>query len=153
MWFPGLVAIVASLWVFAFMKESPESMGFPAVAGPVRLSKAQKKAQKEEAATSAAAASPAAAAGKAPGAEKPSMIRTLLDDVLTNPHIWLLAIAYFFVYVVRQGVTSWFVFYLKERGTIRTAPALPTKIPRALADMRSRRVRGALGVGGGAHHV
>ena len=124
MFAPGLVAIVASLWVFAFMKESPESMGFPAVAGPVRLSKAQKKAQKEEAATSAAAASPAAAAGKAPGAEKPSMIRTLLDDVLTNPHIWLLAIAYFFVYVVRQGVTSWFVFYLKERGAANPAVAV-----------------------------
>ena len=34
------------------MKESPESMGFPAVAGPVKLSKAQKKAQKEAAAFS-----------------------------------------------------------------------------------------------------
>jgi hypothetical protein len=46
-----------------------------------------------------------------------------------------------------------FAFYLKERGTIRTAPALATKIPRELAEMMSRRVRGALGVGGGAHHV
>ena len=52
------------------------------------------------------------------------MIRTLLDDVLTNPHIWLLAIAYFFVYVIRQGVTSWFVFYLKERGAANPAVAV-----------------------------
>ena len=104
------------------MKESPESMGFPAVAGPVKLSKAQKKAQKEAAA--AASSSTTAAADKTPAPKKPSMIRTLLDDVLTNPHIWLLAIAYFFVYVIRQGVTSWFVFYLKERGAANPAVAV-----------------------------
>ena len=118
---------ISSQWVFAFMKESPESMGFPAVAGPVKLSKAQKKAQKEKAAADAAAASTTAgtsAAAAAAPAKKPSMIRTLLDDVLTNPHIWLLAVAYFFVYVIRQGVTSWFVFYLKERGAANPAVAV-----------------------------
>jgi OPA family sugar phosphate sensor protein UhpC-like MFS transporter len=35
-----------------------------------------------------------------------------------NPYVWLLAIAYFFVYVVRQGVTSWFIFYLQARPHI-----------------------------------
>ena len=113
-------------WVFAFMKESPESMGFPAVAGPVKLSKAQKKAQKEAAAAAASAASSTSStsAPKVEAPKKPSMIRTLLDDVLTNRHIWLLAIAYFFVYVIRQGVTSWFVFYLKERGAANPAVAV-----------------------------
>ena len=108
------------------MKESPESMGFPAVAGPVKLSKAQKKAQKEAAAAAASAASSTSStsAPKVEAPKKPSMIRTLLDDVLTNRHIWLLAIAYFFVYVIRQGVTSWFVFYLKERGAANPAVAV-----------------------------
>lgn len=36
-----------------------------------------------------------------------------MEDCLKNPYIWLFAISYFFVYVVRQGVTSWFIFYLK----------------------------------------
>lgn len=41
----------------------------------------------------------------------------LVKDVLKNPYIWGLALTYFFIYVVRQGVTSWFVFYLiKAKG-------------------------------------
>lgn len=36
----------------------------------------------------------------------------LLNNVLKNPYIWGMALTYFFIYVVRQGVTSWFVFYL-----------------------------------------
>lgn len=36
-----------------------------------------------------------------------------MDNCLKNVYVWLFAIAYFFVYVVRQGVTSWFIFYLK----------------------------------------
>ena len=100
---PAAVAAAVSLFVAAFMKESPESQGFPAVGGAV--------VKKE--APAAAAPTPTA---------KPSLVRTLLDDVLSSPAVWLLALAYFFVYVVRQGVTSWFVFYLKEKGA--AAPAL-----------------------------
>ena len=39
-----------------------------------------------------------------------------MEDCLKNPYVWLFAISYFFVYVVRQGVTSWFIFYLKVRA-------------------------------------
>ena len=46
--------------------------------------------------------------------------------MLKNPFIWGMALTYFFVYVVRQGVTSWFVFYLiKARPTL---PALPCSL-------------------------
>ena len=45
--------------------------------------------------------------------KKPSMLQALTSDVLTSPYVWLFAISYFFVYVVRQGTTSWFIFYLK----------------------------------------
>lgn len=39
------------------------------------------------------------------------------SQVLKNPYIWGMALTYFFIYVVRQGVTSWFVFYLiKAKG-------------------------------------
>lgn len=41
------------------------------------------------------------------------MIQALTSDVLTSPYVWLFAISYFFVYVIRQGTTSWFIFYLK----------------------------------------
>lgn len=45
--------------------------------------------------------------------EKPGLLTLLVEDCLKNPYVWLFAISYFFVYVVRQGVTSWFIFYLK----------------------------------------
>jgi hypothetical protein len=50
------------------------------------------------------------------GEKKKGVIEILLQDVLRNPYVWAFAISYFFVYVVRQGVTSWFVFYLKVRS-------------------------------------
>ena len=40
-------------------------------------------------------------------AEKPSMISVLIKTVLKNPYIWGMALTYFFIYVIRQGVTSW----------------------------------------------
>ena len=46
--------------------------------------------------------------------EKPSLLELLLQNVLKNPYIWGMALTYFCIYVVRQGVTSWFVFYLMK---------------------------------------
>ena len=54
--------------------------------------------------------------GAAAPEEKPGLLTMLVEDCLKNPYVWLFAIAYFFVYVVRQGVTSWFIFYLKARA-------------------------------------
>lgn len=48
--------------------------------------------------------------------DKPGLLTLLVEDCLKNPYVWLFAISYFFVYVVRQGVTSWFIFYLKVRA-------------------------------------
>ena len=45
--------------------------------------------------------------------EKPGLLKLLVDNCLKNVYVWLFAISYFFVYVVRQGVTSWFIFYLR----------------------------------------
>jgi hypothetical protein len=39
--------------------------------------------------------------------KKPSMIEVLMTNVLKNPYIWGMALTYFFIYVIRQGVTSW----------------------------------------------
>ena len=48
--------------------------------------------------------------------QKESLLSLLLNNVLKNPYIWGMALTYFFIYVVRQGVTSWFVFYLIKVG-------------------------------------
>ena len=43
---------------------------------------------------------------------KPSIMEALKDECLKNPFTWLFAISYFFVYIVRTGVTAWFIHFL-----------------------------------------
>lgn len=56
--------------------------------------------------------------------QKINLWENLLHNVLSNPFIWGLAFTYFCVYIVRQGITSWSVFYLiKEKGVIDAGAA------------------------------
>jgi sugar phosphate permease len=99
MWAPGAIGLVVGALVLLLCRDKPEDVGFPPVE-PV----------------------PAAR----PGAEKkkPDVLKQLVNTVLKNPFIWGMALTYFFIYVVRQGVTSWFVFYLiKEKGVADAADA------------------------------
>jgi sugar phosphate permease len=94
MWAPGAVGLVVGLFLLIAVKDSPEKIGYP----PVEIV-AKKQAK--------------------PGQAKPkeSLLQLLVQNVLKNPYIWGMALTYFFIYVVRQGVTSWFVFYLmKAKG-------------------------------------
>ena len=109
---PAAVAAAVSVLVALFMKESPEAAGYPPVTEP--------------AAAKAGGGGATAATASAVGGEKKkkTMMESLTQDCLRSPAVWLLALAYFFVYVVRQGVTSWFVFYLKARGVPNPAVAV-----------------------------
>jgi sugar phosphate permease len=89
MWAPGLVGLTVGVLLLFGVRDSPESCGFP----PVEVVAVKKKADGSE-------------------APKEGLLSMLLNNVLKNPFIWGMALTYFFVYVVRQGVTSWFVFYL-----------------------------------------
>jgi sugar phosphate permease len=93
MYAPGIVGLVFAAVVLLFMKDTPENFGHAPVSTP-------KPKQKEGAADE----------------KKPSMIQALKTEVLTSPYVWLFAISYFFVYVIRQGATSWLIFYLKHKG-------------------------------------
>ena len=42
------------------------------------------------------------------------MIQRLLTNVLSSGRIWVLALAFLCVYLLRQGLTTWLVFYLVE---------------------------------------
>lgn len=96
MWAPALAGLVMGAVILFTVRDSPESVGYPPV------ERAQEAASKASDATHEV---------------KPSLIKLLIDNVLTNPFIWGMALTYFFIYIVRQGVTSWFVFYLiKEKG-------------------------------------
>jgi MFS transporter, OPA family, sugar phosphate sensor protein UhpC len=50
--------------------------------------------------------------------------RQLIDGVLTVPPVWNLAMGYFFVYIIRQALTSWTIFYfLDAKGVASVAEA------------------------------
>ena len=110
LWAPGLIALVFGTTIVLTLKDSPEERGFEAV---------EKPEGSEETSPKAGDADDAEKAEKAEtdAPQQLSLIDNLLQNVLSNPFIWGLAFTYFCVYVVRQGITSWSVFYLiKEKG-------------------------------------
>lgn len=49
--------------------------------------------------------------------EKLSFMASLEKHVFSNPYVWLLALSYFFIYFIRQGISSWaHVFLLDFKG-------------------------------------
>jgi sugar phosphate permease len=106
MFAPGAVGLAMALFVAFAVRDSPEAAGFPPVEAPAAV----------EAANAASAVSGTSAAAEPLAVEKKeeSLVDLLVNDVLKNPYVVGLALTYFFIYVVRQGVTSWFVFYLMQ---------------------------------------
>jgi sugar phosphate permease len=90
MWVPGALGLAMAAAVFALVRDRPQDCGFPAVERPA----------------APAAAPPSSGNGRS--------IRAALATVVREPGVWALAAAYFFVYVVRQGLTSWTVLYLMQ---------------------------------------
>ena len=105
LWAPGLIAIVVGLVIVVTLRDSPEERGFPAV--EPEASKSLQMPSPEEKRKSGS-----------------PLVQNLIHNVLSNPFIWGLAFTYFCVYVVRQGITSWSVFYLiKEKGVMDAGAA------------------------------
>lgn len=108
---PGVVGIGMAAMLLLLIRDTPEKAGFLPVEAP---KEAPKKAAGE--------------AGEAAAAPKESLISLLVSDCLKNPYVVLLALTYFFVYVVRQGVTSWFVFYLMQVKGVPDAGAAGLRV-------------------------
>ena len=101
LWAPGTIGLIMGMVILLGVKDSPESVGFD----PVETNDMKEAAVDDDNDTSAAASAPE---------KKESLVDLLVNDCLKNPFVVGLAITYFFVYVVRQGITSWFVFYLLQ---------------------------------------
>eukprot|EP00899_Mesostigma_viride_P021416 jgi/Mesvir1/29276/Mv08585-RA.1 len=103
---PGAIGVVVSSILFLICKDSPETSGYP----PVEYTLAEE-----------------AAAAKGEAVEKKkelTLMENLMQNVLSNPFIWGLALTYFCVYLIRQAVTSWAVFYLMNvKGVTDAAQA------------------------------
>ncbi|OUS42055.1 MFS family transporter: hexose phosphate [Ostreococcus tauri] len=105
LWAPGLIAVTVGIVIISTLRDAPEDRGFLPV--EPEISKANNAVSSSKAEV-----------------QKLPLMQNLIHNVLSNPFIWGLAFTYFCVYVVRQGITSWSVFYLiKEKGVIDAGSA------------------------------
>lgn len=95
LYIPGILSILVGLFLINRLRDTPASLGLP----PVEKFRddytgiSQNQVDREQ---------------------KLSTKELLLRHVLFNPVIWLLAVSYFFVYVVRIGVNDWSALFLVE---------------------------------------
>lgn len=89
----GIVLVGAFILVFT-LRDTPESLGFPPVEGTADHSH-----------------------------DTEEFSGALARLVFSNPYIWLLSIANFFVYAVRYGILDWGPTFLKETRGINLASA------------------------------
>lgn len=92
MYVPGIVCILGSVFLLNRMRDAPQTLGLPPVE-KFRNDYTSKADVKDE---------------------QPKSTKELLKDVLSNKFIWILALAYFFLYFLRQGISDWMAFYLFE---------------------------------------
>jgi OPA family sugar phosphate sensor protein UhpC-like MFS transporter len=92
MYIPGIICIFGGVFLVNRLRDTPQSLGLPPV----------EKFRNDYSDVSEGSD------------ERMSPKRILCDFIINNKYIWILACAYFFVYVVRQGVNDWTAYYLKE---------------------------------------
>ncbi len=102
---PGILAAVTAISLFFVLRDRPQSMGLPDVEvyrnEPVKEQSADEK--KEE--------------------DSMTYVQIFKKYVLCNKTIWLLAIAYIFVYIIRFGAEDWMIMYLKNAKGIKLEEA------------------------------
>ncbi len=96
MYVPGVLCVLMGFFLINRLRDTPQSLGLPSIEkfrndyGAL----SEKEVEEEE--------------------RELSTKEILFGHVLLNPYIWLLALAYFLVYVVRIGVVTWGVLFLVE---------------------------------------
>jgi OPA family sugar phosphate sensor protein UhpC-like MFS transporter len=95
MWIPGSLSVLAGLFLLNRLRDTPQSLGLPPIEEhrndyPERN---RRKVQEEAELTTK---------------------DILFKYVLKNKFIWVLAISYFFVYIIRTAINDWGLIFLKE---------------------------------------
>ena len=117
MFAPGAVGLIMGILILLGVKDSPRAAGFPPV-----------EDLNQSSSSSSAAHDKTTSKEQNSDKKSESLVDLLVTDVLKNPFVVGLAITYFFVYVVRQGVTSWFVFYLLQVKGVADAGAASLRV-------------------------
>lgn len=94
MFIPGILCILVGLFLINRLRDTPQSLGLPSI--EKYRNDYEDKLEGEE------------------QSENLTATQLLFKFVLKNPYIWILAFAYFFVYLVRTGVNDWTALYLVE---------------------------------------
>lgn len=92
MYIPGIVCLFGTFFLVNRLRDSPQSLGLPPIEQFRNDFQGKAKVIEENRLTT----------------------RQLLQEVLTNKYIWLFAIAYFFLYVLRMGISDWTALFLYE---------------------------------------
>jgi OPA family glycerol-3-phosphate transporter-like MFS transporter len=92
---PGIIALVGSFYLFARLRDTPQSVGLPPVE-EFRNDFPEGGIPEEQL------------------EHDLSFRELLLEKVLLNPYVWLLAIANFFAYITRYSMLDWGPTYLRD---------------------------------------
>jgi len=93
MFIPGILSISVGFWLLNRLRDVPRSLGLPCV------EKFRGETIEEN---------------KKESAEVLSVKQILFQHVLNNKYVWILALSYFFVYLVRTAINDWGTLYLVE---------------------------------------
>jgi sugar phosphate permease len=136
MFTPGLIGLSVGLLVLAAVRDKPTDLGFPAVDCPAPAAAAAKQETQQQ---------PNKQQQQQDKQQQGGGMMAALKSVMKLPAIWALAFTYFFIYVVRQGVTNWMVFYLMaEKGAVDVGTAALTVSGLELGGLAGSTVAGLL---------
>lgn len=93
MYVPGMICIVAGFFIMNRLRDTPQSLGLPPIE-KFRDDYSSPKARFEK--------------------NNLSTKELLVEYVLKNRFIWILAVAYFLIYVIRTAINDWSMVYLIE---------------------------------------
>lgn len=92
MFVPALFSIAMGILLIERLRDVPQSLGLPAVEDKDKIP-------------------------ENPVTHEPNLLSAkeiMFNHVLNNRYVWIFAVSYFFVYVVRTAVNDWGMFYLME---------------------------------------
>lgn len=93
---PGLLTLIIAMFIFDRVRDTPKSLGLPTIEEYKNEPIIEKEAEKT--------------------IEKETSFQTFYKHILPNKVLWVLAITYVFVYIVRYGTDDWlYFFFLKYK--------------------------------------
>jgi OPA family sugar phosphate sensor protein UhpC-like MFS transporter len=94
MYSTGVISIIGGFYLMLTLRDTPQSMGLPKIEAYRNDYPNNESKEAEE--------------------SELTSKEILLKFVLGNKYIWVLAFAYFFIYVIRTGINDWSMLYLVE---------------------------------------